>query len=338
MKSPFVSVVIPTLNAASVLEECLEAISKQDYPEDKVEIVVADGGSTDGTVALAEKYGARVVENKLKTGEAGKAVGVKAAQGDLVALIDSDNILPSKNWFRRMVEPFEDPEIVGSEPWKYTWRTEDGFIDRYCALMGMNDPFCYFTGNYDRLNVLSGKWTGLDLEEEDKGRWLKVTLSKKGIPTIGANGTMLRRSFLEEVGVGDYLFDIDLLASAVEDRGELKFAKVKVGIIHLYCGSNISKFVRKQRRRVRDFLYHEKVGDRDYPWQEYNRGGIIKFVASCVTILPLIYQTVKGFLKKPDFAWLFHPLACWATLWVYGWGRVRGFFSVSELSREGWGQ
>ena len=342
---PSISVVTPTLNAVSVLGKCLEAIAAQDYPKELIEVVIADGGSTDGTLGIVSefkiqnsKFKVRVVENPLKTGEAGKAVGVKKATGDLIALTDSDNILPTKDWFRWMVEPFADPEVVGSEPWEYTWRRGDGFIDRYCALMGMNDPLCYFIGNYDRMNLLSGKWTGIDLEQDDRGGWVKVTLAGRGLPTIGANGTILRRDFLEKMEIGDYLFDIDILAEAVEKGGELKFAKVKVGIIHLYCGNDIGKFIRKQKRRIRDFLYHQKMGTRKYPWQKQNKMGLVKFVVSCVTVFPLLYQTLKGYLRKPDVAWFFHPLACWITLWVYGWGRVKGYFSVGEMDREGWGQ
>ena len=208
---PSVSFLIPTLNAASVLEECLKRISQQDYPKNKIEVIVADGGSIDKTLALAKKYKAKIYPNPLKTGEAGKAVAFKKAKGELVALIDSDNYLPDKNWLKKMVEPFTDKEIIGSEPWEFTYRKKDGFIDRYCALMGLNDPLCYFLGNYDRQNILSGKWNGLPVEQEDKGGWLKVNLVPPMIPTIGANGTILRREpFLKSGLIGDYLFDIDI--------------------------------------------------------------------------------------------------------------------------------
>ena len=56
-----VSFLIPTLNAASVLEPCLKAIVDQNYPKDKIEIVVADGGSTDKTLIIAKKYGLKFI-------------------------------------------------------------------------------------------------------------------------------------------------------------------------------------------------------------------------------------------------------------------------------------
>ena len=131
---PTISVLIPTLNAASVLEGCLKSIANQDYPQERIEIVIADGGSTDKTLVIAKKYKAKIYPNRLKTGEAGKAAAFKKARNELVALIDSDNYLPDKNWLKRMVEPLTDPEIIGSEPWEFTYRKSDGFIDRYCAL------------------------------------------------------------------------------------------------------------------------------------------------------------------------------------------------------------
>lgn len=353
---PSISILVPTLNAALVLERCLKSIKNQDYPQKNLEIIIADGGSTDKTLEIAKKYGAKIYKNPLKTGEAGKAVALKHAQGDLVALIDSDNVLPDKNWLKRMVEPFFDLEIIGSEPWEFTWRSQDGFIDRYCALFGMNDPLCYFLGNYDRLNILTGKWTGLPVEQEDKGRWMVTTLKPDALPTIGANGTVLRRvifgqhhlggggiaasggkEHLGGVNIGDYFVDIDVIAELAAEE-PVKFAKVKTGIIHLYCGSSIATFIYKQRRRVKDYLYYQMSGQRFYPWQKQGKGGILKFILACVTITPLFYQTLKGYFRKPDYAWFFHPLACWLTLWVYGSELILAKFKVEKMSREKWGQ
>lgn len=337
---PLVSVLIPTLNAATVLEDCLKSVNNQNYPKGKIEIIIADGGSTDRTLEIAKKYRAKIFQNPLKTAEAGKAVALRQAKGELVALIDSDNILPDKDWFKMMIVPFVDPEIVGSEPWEFSYRKEDGFIDRYCALMGMNDPLCYFLGNYDRRSVLSGKWTGIKLLQEDKGNWLKITLQPPNIPTIGANGTIFHRRFLNKEGlVNDYLFDVDIIAQAAL-KNPVVFAKVKVGIIHLYCGSDIKKFIRKQKRRVKDYLYFKRSGIRAYPWVRSNRLGLLEFVLSCATIVPLLYQAIRGFFKKKDFAYFFHPLACWITLYIYSISLVRNLINSSthQMDRSGWKQ
>jgi glycosyltransferase involved in cell wall biosynthesis len=339
MEYPKISILIPTLNAEGVLEDCLKSIEKQGYPKDRVEIIIADGGSTDKTLEIAEKYGARVFKNKLKTGESGKKVALANASGKFCALVDSDNILPTKNWLEEMVAPLtENPEALGSEPWEYTWRKKDGFITRYCALIGMNDPLVHFLGNYDRINLLTGKWTEISHEEVDKGDYLLVKFGKGGVPTIGANGTVFRRSFLKENVSGNYLFDIDILYDYLKKYGSVVFIKVKNGIIHTYCERNVKKFAKKQRRRVKDFLYHRSLGDRGYDLPGSDILGIVKFILICLTIFPLLYHVIKGYSKKKDIAWFFHPLACWITLWEYGWGCIFGVFKKGEVSRKGWGQ
>ena len=114
-RSLSVSIVVPTLNSGKTLGQCLYSIHQQEY-DGEIEIIVADGGSTDETVSIAREYNSLIVENPLKTGEAGKAVGTREASGEIIAFIDSDNILPDRQWLGRMIAPFDDPAIAGSEP------------------------------------------------------------------------------------------------------------------------------------------------------------------------------------------------------------------------------
>lgn len=334
-KSPSVSVVIPTLNSARTLPLCLEGIRGQEYGG-SVEIIIADGGSQDNTLGIAREYGCVVVENRLKTGEAGKAAGVKEASGEIVALIDSDNVITEADWLERMTAPFGDPNIVGTEPLEYTLRREDPALTRYCALMGMNDPLCYFLRNYDRMCTLSGRWTGLDIEAEDRGEYLEVHLFPDALPTMGANGFLVRKGRLDQLEIGDYLFDIDVLSDLVA-RGNTHFAKVKTGIVHLY-GEGLVTFARKQLRRTRDFHYYRSMGMRSYPWSSQKKSGLVRFVVFCLLVFPLILQSLKGYLKRKDPAWALHVPACLITLAVYGWGFLEGFVRPREQERSRWGQ
>lgn len=80
------SVVIPTLNAAATLAATLGSVAGAD------ELVVVDGGSIDGTEALAGRLGARVV--KADRGRGGQiAAGVAAAQGEWLLLLHADTRL-----------------------------------------------------------------------------------------------------------------------------------------------------------------------------------------------------------------------------------------------------
>ncbi|CAG0990754.1 (heptosyl)LPS beta-1,4-glucosyltransferase [Rhodocyclaceae bacterium] len=78
------SAVIITLNAASQLEDCLKSVTFCD------EIVVVDSGSTDGTQALAEKYGARVIASAWRGFGPQKQYAVEQAANDWVLCVDAD--------------------------------------------------------------------------------------------------------------------------------------------------------------------------------------------------------------------------------------------------------
>jgi len=334
---PSVSVVIPTLNSENTLDSCLKSIRDQNYPREKIEVIIADGGSSDRTLEIAKSHGTEsIVHNRLITGEAGKATGLRKARKEIVAFIDSDNILPSRDWLRRMIEPFKETDIIASEPIRYTYRREDKFITRYSALIGMNDPLCMFLGNYDRFNMLTEKWTEMPHEEQDRGGYIKVKLYLGKIPTIGANGFMIRRRELARFS-GDYLFDIDILHEILEKNPDIRVAKVKLGIIHIFSGS-ISTFVRKQERRIRDYSYYTRIGARKYPWKHMSYKRLFKFVVYSVTLLPLLCQAIRGWMKKRDSAWFFHIPACWITLWIYAWGKARSHFETAAMSRGGWKQ
>ncbi len=336
---PRVSIILPTLNSARTLDACLTSIRSQDYPSDKIEIVVADAGSSDATLETARRHKVeQIVENPLRTGEAGKAAAIAASHGSLLALIDSDNLLPAPDWLRRMVAPFRDPAIFASEPWEYTRRPEDSALTRYFAMLGMNDPLCLFVGNYDRLCAITGRWTGLDLETEDHGDYLHVTLTPDKLPTIGANGCLIRRSVLEHARWSPYYFDIDVIQQAVA-AGLGGVAKVKCGIIHLYA-DRLSEFGRKQNRRISDFLHFRQEQERTYPWSSLQTHGIIRFCLSTTLILPLLWQMARGVRHCPDRAWLYHLPVCWTTLWHYGRAVVRKKLNpaTGPASREKWQQ
>jgi len=336
---PSISILIPTLNAEKALVTCLESIKSQKYPKEKIEILVADGGSTDKTIETAKSYGAIVFGNPLKTGEAGKAVALKHAKNELVALIDSDNTLPDESWLTLMVEPFCDKEILGAEPWEFTYRKEDGYITRYCSLLGANDPYCHFTGVYDRRCQLTDLWTGLKIEQLEKSNYLEITLENQELPTIGANGTIWRREVLNDVLEEDYFFDIDIPTRLVEKLGKFKFAKVKTGIIHIYCGKDLKSFLKKQRRRIDDLFYHGSLGQRKYKWGKVNKKKALNFILPVTLSIPLFLQAAKGYRKSKDKAWFFHPLACWITLIVYSTGLLRFYIKgPKKPDRTGWKQ
>lgn len=66
---------MPTYNSEGTLEESLKTIRNQDYDQNQIEILVIDGGSTDKTRAIAEKYNCRIINNPRKLPEIAKEIG-----------------------------------------------------------------------------------------------------------------------------------------------------------------------------------------------------------------------------------------------------------------------
>jgi glycosyltransferase involved in cell wall biosynthesis len=86
---PLISVIVPTLNAAAYLADALDSIAAQTY--ERREVVLVDGGSTDGTLELARRYGIEPVQqNGAGLADAWNC-GLEAATGELIAFLDSDD-------------------------------------------------------------------------------------------------------------------------------------------------------------------------------------------------------------------------------------------------------
>jgi rSAM/selenodomain-associated transferase 2 len=104
-----VSVIIPTLNEAESILACIVA-ARGVYAADEVEIIVADGGSTDGTIALIPSY-ARVVQ-----APRGRGVqmnhGAALARGEVLLFCHADTRLPD-GWREAVIEVLSAPAVSG---------------------------------------------------------------------------------------------------------------------------------------------------------------------------------------------------------------------------------
>jgi len=95
-KLPRISIVIPSYNKVDYLEETLESIVSQNYPN--LEVIIQDGGSTDGTLEIIKKYARKYpkivqwVSKKDKGQVEAINKGLKKATGDVVTYINADDV------------------------------------------------------------------------------------------------------------------------------------------------------------------------------------------------------------------------------------------------------
>jgi mycofactocin system glycosyltransferase len=132
---PTVSVVIPVKDRAGELGRCLASIAAIQYPQDLVQVIVVDDGSSDRSPDVARGSGARVVPSGgIGRGPAAaRNVGASAATGEILAFIDSD-CTASPRWLMELLPAFDDPKTAAVGGLVDGMCTESG-IDRYEAVM-----------------------------------------------------------------------------------------------------------------------------------------------------------------------------------------------------------
>lgn len=101
---PPASIVLPTLNERTFIRDCLDSLSGQDY-QHLVEILVCDGGSTDGTREIVEGYGGlvRLVDNPRVTAAAALNIGLRELKGEIYCRGDAHSLYEPE-YVRRCVE------------------------------------------------------------------------------------------------------------------------------------------------------------------------------------------------------------------------------------------
>lgn len=102
-----VSVVVPARNAEALLDDCLRSITEAE----PCELIVVDGLSTDGTVAIARRHGARVISDEGQGLPVARLLGARASRSARVALIDADVVLPSGS-LQRLLDEFHRGRFV----------------------------------------------------------------------------------------------------------------------------------------------------------------------------------------------------------------------------------
>ena len=106
-----ISVVVPVLNASSTISDMLNALTNQlGVPKD-TEIIVVDGGSTDGTQEIARNFSVRLLEERKPGPAAARNTGLRNASGEVVAHLDADT-LPTRHWLSALTAPFSDSSVV----------------------------------------------------------------------------------------------------------------------------------------------------------------------------------------------------------------------------------
>src|SRR4249919_1865959 len=102
-----VTIITVTLNSAKYLEQCIQSVIKQHYPD--IEHIIVDGGSTDDTLDIIRRYEDHIaVWISEKDNGMYDAInkGMRMATGDIIGTLNSDDVLASRDVIGSIVDSF----------------------------------------------------------------------------------------------------------------------------------------------------------------------------------------------------------------------------------------
>jgi mycofactocin system glycosyltransferase len=220
MTFPEVSIVIPVMNRADELRRCLTSLARLTYPQEKLQIIVVDDGSSDESPEVAREFGALLTPSGgIGRGPAAaRNVGASMASGEILAFIDSD-CTASSNWLAELLPTFADPKIV--------------------AVGGLVDGMCRESAVDHYENVMSSLSLG--------GRELTGGSGDDTFYLPSCNLLVRRAAFLQACGFNDAMHvgeDVDL-TWRLRDSG-WTIAYLPVGRVYHEHRSSIRSFMSRR--------------------------------------------------------------------------------------------
>ena len=224
---PSISILVPVKNEQNVVGRLLSSLLKADYPPDKMEIIVVEDGSVDGTVGICETLArdypgqVKVVCRDVSDGKPSALVeGLKHVSGDIVGVFDADNVVED-DVLLRVAQNFSDSSVVAVQGKVSAINSEENMLTRLIA------------------NEETLRYDGFCRGKDAFGLF---------VPLMGSN-YFVRRDVLESVGGWDSSVlseDMELAVKLIHNGKKIKYAP-DVRSWQEYPGSLMAFF--KQRIR-----------------------------------------------------------------------------------------
>ena len=210
--SPYVSVIIPLYNNQQNIERCLRSVENQDYPNDRMEIIVVDDGSTDRSAEIAHEHNVKVLRQRHSGQGAARNKGVDEAHADIIAFLDADDVA-TNSWLKEVVPFLNDGEIVA---------------------VGCSHDLLNKDNDFVKIAWLE--------------RYFRHSYSPERTNHLGASGCIYNKSVFKEIGGFDPRMspaeDMDL-SIRVASKGYTLFL-IKKPLISVEYRTNLSKYMLSQ--------------------------------------------------------------------------------------------
>jgi mycofactocin system glycosyltransferase len=127
---PSITVIIPSRDRGESLVECLRSVFAQDYPSDRVEVIVIDDGSRDETQRLVSTFPCKLLTNRESRGQSYcRNLGARHAKGEILAFLDNDCVA-GRSWLKDLA-PCLQWEAAGAVGGYVDGYSDRSALDRY---------------------------------------------------------------------------------------------------------------------------------------------------------------------------------------------------------------
>lgn len=324
----YYSVIMATYNSEDTIRKSLESIRKQTFPQEKVEILIIDGGSTDRTREIALEYSAIILDNPVRLPEPAKMIGLKNAKGKYICIMDSDEELPTLDTFEKRYQVLEKYNDVKAMAMGLFTPKHSNPCCYYINEVG--DPFSCFV-----YKTFKNSMQGIIMRKGKYDSALKCYIAEfetDDIKPIGDSGTVMNRKFIME----HYSDKLDSLTTAtifdliLTDTG--KVAYVENDNHFHYVDASFKVFLKKLKFRIVNNIFDVEGSGYASKAQSNKKLSKRKYLFPLYTVsivFPLI-DSVRMAINYKHWVFLGHIIFCWYVLIEIGCQYTLKLFGVKK--------
>ncbi len=295
---------IPTYNAAEHLDTCLQSIFSQDYPQNRVEVLIADGGSTDDTLAIAAKYPVKLLYNPRRLVDYASKINASNATGDLLVAFAADNDLVSANWLSHVAQIFQTHQEISALWCDMIASESDPRINKYYELI-KSDPMTAFLNKNLQWYLKNSKSISAGRET------YHIFRVRKGRSLVwGANGMVFRTNLYKPIMLRDeYIGDNDVFQELIENGHDIVAFSPTLKVYHHHLKS-FQHWMKKWERNYRlHTLSHLDTRNMNWMGMEHLKARLMLwFPYSLVPVISLAHCTYLS-VRDKNVNWLYQPPA-----------------------------
>lgn len=322
-----VSVVIATFNSEKILPRVLEAIRNQSFLQDKLEILTVDGGSTDGTRRLAEKYGCRVIDNPKTEPVHAKLLGVQNAKGKYLLFVDHDEVFENRDSIKTRIEALQrHPECKTAFCSGYKRPKNYPALNQYLSEFG--DPFSlfvYYSSKDEKFfsKMLKRKYR-LALEEEGYDIISFAGEKRNIIVELCCLGTIIDLEYFKKTtDIEKNPTELVQLFYIMLEQGNTKVIVSKSDPLLHYSVDSLKAYLPKLKWRICNNVHFPEKSEVGFGGrQKYQKGVGLKkylFIPYAVLFPVSLLHGIYLALSRKNAVYLLHPVLCLYVVFQIAW-------------------